>query len=276
MMPFTPSLDHAGPIGRCVRDLAVTLSVVAGHDSRDSASAAVAVDDYVRDLDVGIAGLTIGVLTGHFRASIDPGVGAAVDATVDVLEAEGATTRELELPLAEHASAVLFALCLREGADAHAQVLRERPDAIGDDVRLYLELGAVRPPAERERALRVRARMREAWRDAFAGFDAAIAPTLPATAALAGQETLVLPDGPEPVVAAYLRLCAPASVVGLPALSLPCGFDNSGLPIGLQVIGRPFEEATLLRIGNAYERSTEWHRRRPAVAGERGPPPLSR
>jgi aspartyl-tRNA(Asn)/glutamyl-tRNA(Gln) amidotransferase subunit A len=265
VMPLSLSLDTAGPLARSVRDLAVAFTVLAGHDARDPASADVPVEDYVGGLDDGVAGLTLRVAGGHFSSSLDPEVEAAVREAADTLAGAGAAIRDIELPLAEHGTATAFAICLPEAAAVHAGVLRERPDALGDEVRTYLEVGALRPPAEHARALRVRAAMRKAWRTAFEGLDAVIAPTLPVTAVRADQDVVSLPDGEAPVVATYLRLCAVVNVVGLPALSLPCGFDRAGLPIGLQLIGRPFAEATLLRIGKAFERATGWSERRPPL-----------
>jgi aspartyl-tRNA(Asn)/glutamyl-tRNA(Gln) amidotransferase subunit A len=265
VMPLAPSLDTAGPLGRSVRDLALSLTVLAGHDPRDPASAEAPVEDYLDELDAGVAGLTVGVAGGHFSASIAPDVEAAVRAAAETLAAEGAAIHDVELPLADYGAATAFAICLPEAAAAHSGVLRERPDALGDDVRTYLEVGALRPPAEHVRALRVRAAVRRAWRTAFEGLEAVICPTLPTTAVRADRDVVSLPGGDTSVVAAYLALCAPVSVAGLPALSLPCGFDRSGLPIGLQLIGRPFGEATLLRIGRAYERATSWSDRRPPL-----------
>lgn len=265
VMPLAPSLDTAGPLGRSVRDLALALIVLAGHDPRDPACADVPLEDYFGGLDGGVAGLTLGVAGGHFSSSLDSDVEAAVREAAATLAGAGAVICDVELPLAEHGAATAFAICLPEAAAVHAVVLQECPDALGNEVRTYLELGALRPPAEHARALRVRAAIRRAWRTAFAGLDAVIAPTLPATAVRADRDLVSLPDGDTPVVAAYLRLCAAVSVAGLPALSLPCGFDRSGLPIGLQLIGRPFAEATLLRIGQTYERATGWSERRPPL-----------
>ncbi len=265
VMPLAPSLDTAGPLGRSVRDLALALAVLAGHDPRDAATVDVPLDDYLGSLDGGVAGLTLGVARGHFSASLDPDVEAAIREATETLAGAGAAIRDVELPLAEHGAATAFALCLPEAAAVHAGVLQECPDALGDDVRTYLEVGALRPPAEHIRGLRVRAAVRRAWRTAFEGLDAVICPTLPTTAVRADQDVVSLPGGDIPVVAAYLRLCAPVSVAGLPALSLPCGFGRSGLPIGLQLIGRPFGEATLLRVGQAYERATRWSDRRPPL-----------
>jgi aspartyl-tRNA(Asn)/glutamyl-tRNA(Gln) amidotransferase subunit A len=264
-MPLSPSLDTAGPLGRSVRDLAVALSVLAGHDPRDPASLDVPLEDYLGGLDQGVAGLTLGLARGHFSSSLDPGVEAAVRDAAATLAGLGAAIHDVELPLAEYGAATAFAICLPEATAVHARVLEECPDALGDEVRIYLEVGALRPPAEHARALRVRAAMRRAWRTAFAGLAAVIAPTLPVTAVPADQDVATLPDGQAPVVATYLRFCAAVNVAGLPALSLPCGFDRSGLPIGLQLIGRPFAEATLLRIGRAYERATDWSERRPPL-----------
>jgi aspartyl-tRNA(Asn)/glutamyl-tRNA(Gln) amidotransferase subunit A len=265
VMPLALSLDTAGPLGRSVRDLALSLTVLAGHDPRDPTSAEVPVDDYLQGLDGGVAGLDIGLAGGHFSASIDPDVDAAMREAAETLAGEGAAIHDVELPLADYGAATAFAICLPEAAAAHSRVLRERPDALGVDVRTYLEIGALRPPAEHVRALRVRAAVRRAWRTAFEGLEAVICPTLPTTAVRADQNVVSLPGGDTSVVAAYLALCAPVSVAGLPALSLPCGFDRSGLPIGLQLIGRPFGEATLLRIGQAYERATSWSDRRPPL-----------
>lgn len=265
MLPLSWSLDHAGPIAGSVRDVAFGLGVLAGHDPRDLASSSRPVDDYVADLERGVAGLALGIPRNYYFDNLAPEVDEAVGRAIELLESEGAELREIHLGLAEYAVAAAFAICLPEATAYHEDMLRERPELYGEDVRLYLELGALRPATEYVRALRARETIRRAWRGAFEGIDAVVVPTLPATAARVGQETFALPGGDEPVVPAYLRLCAPANVVGLPSLSVPCGFDGDGLPIGLQIIGRPFAERVVLRVGAAYERATEWHARFPAL-----------
>jgi len=265
MIPLSWSLDHAGPIAGSVRDAALALAVLAGHDPRDPASAPAPTDDYVAALKLGVDDLTLGVPTNYFFENLTPGVELAVRGAIDVLAAAGATIVDVPVPLTEYAVAIAFALCLPEASTYHARTLRERGTLYSEGVRLYLELGALRPGTEYVRALCAREAIRRAWREAFTGIDAIVAPTLPATAAEIDQVVFPLPAGEEAIVPAYLRLCAPANVVGLPSLSVPCGFDDDGLPVGLQIIGRPFCEATVLRIGEGYERATPWHDKVPAL-----------
>ena len=260
------SLDHVGPLTRTVRDAAVVLQAIAGYDPRDPATVQEPVPDYTGELDAGVEGLTLGVPTNYFFDDVDPEVESIVRDAIGVLEAQGARVREVEIPYAQQMMAVEFGLIVPEASAYHQTMLRERGELYTDDVRVFLEAGEVVLATQYIKALRVRTMVQHAFRDAFKGLDAIVCPTLPATAARVGQQTFAFPGGAEKsVIDAWVGHSAPGNITGLPALSVPCGFDGAGLPVGLQVIGRPFDEAGVLRIAQAYESATEWTARRPSL-----------
>ena len=260
------SLDHVGPLTRTVRDAALVLNVLAGFDVRDPATVKEPVPDYTAGLDGGVAGLTLGVPTNYFFDDVDPEVDSIVREAIGVLESQGATLREVEIPYAQQMMAVEFGLCVPEASAYHQSMLRERGERYTDDVRVLLEAGEVVLATQYIKVLRVRTLVQRAFREAFEGLDAMVCPTLPTTAAEVGQEGFTFPSGAhKSVIDAWVGHSAPGNVTGLPALSVPCGFDSAGLPVGLQIMGRPFDEAGVLRIGQAYESATEWSTRRPPL-----------
>jgi aspartyl-tRNA(Asn)/glutamyl-tRNA(Gln) amidotransferase subunit A len=260
------SLDHVGPLTRTVADAAVCLNALAGHDPRDPGSADEPVLDYTAALGKGVKGLRLGVPSNYYFDHVDPELEALVRAAIDRLGAEGVELRDVEIPLADQIMAVEFGLCLPEASAYHMQMLRDRPDDYQEDVRLFLEAGEMVPATRYIQALRVRQVMKAAWRRLFDQVDAVIAPAVPAPATKVGQKTVTWSDGTEePITPLFVRLSAPANITGLPAMAVPCGFTQAGLPVGFQAIGRPFDEATVIRIGDAYQRMTDWHTRAPAL-----------
>lgn len=252
-VPLSWTLDTVGPICRSVTDAAALLSIIAGSDPDDDNSADAPVADYSADLEKGVDGLTLAVPTNYFFHSIDPRVEAAVRTAIDALASAGATVKRVEIPMVELSMAVGFSISLPESADAHRELFAERADDYAADVRPYIELGFVRPGHEYVRALRLRRAMLAAWREAVGGADAVLAPTVPCVSPRLDDQVISLPGGDEGITPGLLRLSGPASVLGLPALSVPCHAAGDPLPIGLQVIGRHFEEAAVLRIGRAVE-----------------------
>ena len=260
------SLDHVGPLTRTVADAAVCLNALAGHDPRDPGSADEPVMDYTAALGRGVKGLRLGVPRNYYFDRVDPELEALVRAAIDRLRAEGVEVREIEIPLADQIMAVEFGLCLPEASAYHMEMLRDRPDDYQEDVRLFLEAGEMVPATRYIQALRVRQVMKDAWRRLFDQVDAVIAPAVASPATKVGQETVTWSDGTEePITPLFVRLSAPANVTGLPAMAVPCGFTQAGLPVGFQAIGRPFDEVTIIRIGDAYQRMTDWHTRAPAL-----------
>jgi aspartyl-tRNA(Asn)/glutamyl-tRNA(Gln) amidotransferase subunit A len=267
--PLSRSLDTAGPIARDVPDLALMLQALAGFDPRDVFSIDAAAPDFLVERDVGVEGLRFGVPTNHFWDPIATDVESAVRGAIDDLEGAGAELREVELPLAEYYSAVGWTIVLSEAATYHRRTIVERGDEYSADVRGQLEVGQLVLATDYLRAQRARLRIAAAWRQMFdeAGIDAILAPSLPATAPRHDQQTFTWPDGSEePTTPPFGRASLPANITGLPALSVPCGTDGAGLPIGLQVIGRPLEEDKILRIGGVHERLTEREVRQPMPA----------
>jgi aspartyl-tRNA(Asn)/glutamyl-tRNA(Gln) amidotransferase subunit A len=260
------SLDHVGPLTRTVADTAVSLNALAGHDPRDPGSADEPVKDYTAELGKSVAGLRLGVPRNYYFDRIDPELEALVRSAIDRLHAEGVEVRDLEIPLADQIMAVEFGLCLPEASAYHMEMFRDRPDDYQEDVRLFLEAGEMVPATRYIQAQRVRQVMKDAWRRLFDQVDAVIAPAVASPATKVDQKAVTWPDGTEePITPLFVRLSAPANVTGLPAMAVPCGFTQAGLPVGFQVIGRPFDEITLIRIGDAYQRMTDWHTRAPAL-----------
>jgi len=258
------SLDHAGPLARSVRDLAIALRCLAGYDRRDPASVDVAVPDYLDGIEDGVAGLRIGVPRNHYFEPCASAVAATVHGLADQLQAGGARLVPVTIPDADLAMATLFAIVLPEASAYHRRTLRASAERYQPDVRLFLEAGELVLATDYLQALRLRQRMQEGWKHLFADIDVVLAPTTAATAARAGDTEVDLGDGRSlPLMEAYVRTSAPANLTGLPAASVPAGFDDAGLPIGAQLIGRPFDEATVLRVARAAERITGgWGSRR--------------
>ena len=258
IVPLSFTLDHAGPLTRTVEDCAMAMQALAGHDPLDPGSADVPVPDYLAGLRAGIAGLTIGRARAYdIESGTDAEMLAAVDAAADVLRGLGATIVDVALPSRPRFDASTQAILLAEGFAIHHEWLRTRPQDYGRVTRERLSMGAFVSGGEYVQAQRLR-RILTAEVDAvLAGCDAILCAGITATAPLVSE----VDEGPfrrsHPITAAF-------NGTGHPALALPGGFGASGLPLGLQLVGRNFAEATLFRIGHAYEQATGWMARRPA------------
>ena len=258
------SLDHAGPLTRTVGDAAVTLGALAGYDPRDPGSADVPTGDYLSELEQGVKGLRIGVPRNYFFDNVDAELARDVRAAIGRLAREGAVLVDVDIPMAGKIMPVEFGLCMPEASAYHQHALRTRRELYQEDVRALLETGEMIPAVDYIAALRVRTEMQAAWRKMFDGLDALVGPAVASPATRRDQLAVTWPDGTEePVSSVFVRLSAPANVVGLPAVAVPCGLTAAGLPTSFQVIGKPFQEARILRIARAYERTADWSTRRP-------------
>ena len=248
------SLDHVGPLTRTVQDVALVLSATAGHDPRDPASVSGPVLD--RSPGGDLRGLKVGVPRNHYFDRVTSEVEESVRGAIERLAELGAELVDVEIPMARYIQAVQWGLMVPEATAYHERSLRATPDLYAADVRILLEAGELTSAGDYLRAQRARTMMRDAWARMFDGIDVLAAPTVPMTAAEAGQEAVEWADGTtEAVSDSYVRLCAPANITGVPALTLPVGHDRAGLPVGMQLMARPFHDATVLRVGRVYEES---------------------
>ncbi|MCH8001375.1 MAG: Asp-tRNA(Asn)/Glu-tRNA(Gln) amidotransferase subunit GatA [Proteobacteria bacterium] len=258
-LPLSWSMDHVGPMTRSVADAALMLQVLAGPDPRDPNCVERAVPDYGFGLNGGIEGKRIALARGFFFADCDPEVATAVAAAAQTLGGLGAVVEEVELPEMEAAYLVGGMIIACEAAAYHAKSLRERPEAFSEELRASLELGGFYSAVDYLQAQRARRRITEAVLGAVQPFDAVLTPTSPVPAT-------PIDDTPRHHGALRHRNTIPFNLTGLPAVSIPCGFTEAGLPIGLQIVGKAFDEAGILEIARAYERATDWRARRPAGA----------
>jgi aspartyl-tRNA(Asn)/glutamyl-tRNA(Gln) amidotransferase subunit A len=283
LVAFASSLDHPGPFGRDVTDTALLLGAVAGHDPLDATSIDAPVPDYVADLPRGVGGLRLGVPDEYFIAGMDPEIEGAVRAAIDVLKGLGAAVERVSLPATPHALATYYVIAPAEassnlarydgvkyglrvpGRDLVEMESRTRAAGFGAEVRRRVMLGtyvlsAGYYDAYYGKAQKVRTLVRRDFEVAFGRVDLIVAPTTPNVAFRHGEK--------EDPVQMYLNdvFTIPADMSGVPGISVPCGLTATGLPIGLQLIGRTLDEATVLRAAYAYEQATEWHRRRPELA----------
>jgi aspartyl-tRNA(Asn)/glutamyl-tRNA(Gln) amidotransferase subunit A len=291
LVAFASSLDQIGPLARCVGDAALILEAIAGQDARDATSVEAPVPG-LGSLRSDVRGLRIGVPREYFVEGIEPQVEAAVRAAIDTLVELGADVIEVSLPNTEYALPVYylvapaeasanlarydgmrFGLSLREAEEGGppAQDLwetycRTRGHGFGPEVKRRIMLGTYALSAGYYdayylRASQVRTLIRRDFDRALESCDVLVAPTTPRTAFKLGEKV----DDPLQMYLEDIYTLA-LSLAGLPGLSLPCGFDTVGLPIGLQIMGRAFDEATVLSVAHAYERATDWHARRPTLA----------
>jgi aspartyl-tRNA(Asn)/glutamyl-tRNA(Gln) amidotransferase subunit A len=267
VVPHSWSLDHAGPLARTVSDAAVLLSVLAGHDPSDPGSQERPVPDYTAALGQPVRGLRLGVCRNHFFEFNQPDVATAVEGAIDYLASEGASVREFELPNLRHGLGAILAIELASSSAYHDASLRAgRVAAYSDDVRTLVEIGRFVTAPDYLKAEQLRRVLMEDFRRAFEEVDAVVVPATPLTAWRVGETAVDIAGRSEGVLSAAWRLTYPFNLTGLPAISLPCGFDRQGLPIGLQVAAKPFDEGTAIRVAHAYERGHDWVRRRPPLA----------
>jgi aspartyl-tRNA(Asn)/glutamyl-tRNA(Gln) amidotransferase subunit A len=282
MIAFASSLDQAGPFARTVKDCAILLSTIAGYDPMDSTSQDLPVPDYLSELTKEIKGLKLGIPKEYFIRGIDPEVEKIVKKSIQALEGLGAQVEEVTLPHTEYGLAVYYIIAPSEASSNLARYdgvkygyrtqnsnnlmemyMKTRAEGFGAEVKRRIMLGTYALSsgyydAYYRKAQQVRRLVKEDFERAFEKVDAIVTPTSPTPAFKFGEKTA------DPLTM-YLSdvFTIPVNLAGLPALSLSCGFTSLGLPVGLQIIGKPFDEGTILRIAENYERNTEWHRRHP-------------
>src|ERR1700724_2633816 len=264
-MPLSEPLDNVDPLARTVEDCALLLGLMAGADPEDPTAAGGLVPDFMAATQAPINGLSIGVPTAFYVDDLDPEVARILDETVAVFKREGATIVQVELPDQRQLTAAAQLIVAVEAAAFHKRWLIEREQDYGPQVLMRLHNALAIPGVTYLEALRWRGPALSAHMTATAGVDAVIAPVAPIPApTLAESDVGNSPDA-ESVIQRLTRFTRPINYLGLPALSIPTGFTRSGLPVGMQLIGRSFDEATLLRIGAAFQRVTDFHARVPKL-----------
>ncbi len=265
IFPLCWTMDHPGPMTRSVRDVAMMLQPIAGRDPNDPATPDREVPDYVAALDGAIDGLRVGVPSGYFYDRADSEVERTVRGALSVLADLGARVDEVEIPHIEHAACAAAIIYYAEATAYHDDDIAPHGELYTDRVRAFLEFGNYILAKDYLHAQRFRTLLGRAVADVLKRVDILVTPTLPITATPIGQKTVMIRDDEQPVYLALLRNTEPFNLTGLPALTLPCGFSTKGMPISMQFVGRPFDEATVLRLGHAYQEVTDWHELRPVV-----------
>lgn len=266
-MPLSFSHDNVGPLARTARDCAILLGVIAGHDPKDPTSADAPVPDYEAALIGDLRGVRIGLAETYFLDDADAPVVAAVEQALKVLAERGAVVSRIKLPLMDAVAAYGGIVSRVEAAAIHAQWLRDRPGdyAIHLSGRMYPGL-AIPATYYIESLSRRGPILRDFAHQVFGTVDLIASPTIRTVLpTLAETDIDHGPPGTETRFMAVSANTRPFNYLGLPAISIPCGFDPNGLPIGLQLAARPFAEARLLAAGDAYQRDTDWHARLPPV-----------
>jgi aspartyl-tRNA(Asn)/glutamyl-tRNA(Gln) amidotransferase subunit A len=258
-IPLSWSMDHVGPITRTAAEATAVLTVMAAHDPAGLGSSHRPVDDYRADLPKPIQGLRIGVPQNWFFESLEPDVAHGVEAAIQQLMKLGGRRVDVTLPYMEEAVGAHRAIIFSEAAEYYRPFLADRADQFDDAIRPLLMAGLFLPTSDYLHAQRVRHVIRAAWNKVFENIDCLVTPTSPVTATRFGQESAELPRGAKPLVRAFLDMTLPFNMSGHPAVTVPCGFCRERLPIGMQLVGRPFAEATLLRIAHQYQQATSWH-----------------
>ena len=268
IIPHSWSLDHAGPLTRSVADAALLLQVLAGEDPADPGCAAEPVPDYRAAIDApSVSGLRVAVIRNHFFGRNHPDVDAAVEAAIGWFGSQGAIIRDVMVPNLQYGLGAIFAIELASSAAYHDLALRAgRTAHFTEDVRLLVEMGRLVTGADVIKAEQFRQVLKHDVARVLTDADIILGPTEPVTAPRIGETHVAVAGGEESALAATWRLTYPYNLTGLPAITLPCGFDPGGLPIGLQIAAAPFAEPILLRAAAAYEAAHDWKDCHPAYA----------
>ena len=283
LVAYASSLDQIGPFGRSVEDAAILLQAIAGYDAKDSTSLKVEIPDYTKALKPDLKGLKVGVITETFGEGLDDIVAETVKTAIAQLKALGATIQEISCPRFRYGLPTYYIIApseasanlarydavkygIREEADTLIEMYRKtRAKGFGTEVKRRIMLGTYALSAGYYdayylKAQKVRTLIKQDFDHAFEKVDVLVCPTAPTTAFKAGEKT-------SDPLSMYLSdlMTIPVNLAGLPSMSIPCGFDNQNLPIGLQLIGNVLREDTLFQVGYAYEQSTEWHKQKPSL-----------
>lgn len=257
--PMSWTLDTVGPMVRTAEDLALMLRAITGYDPADPVSVRREPEDYVVSPEGGLGGIRIGLPREHFFRGLEPSVERAVSMAMDTLANAGAIVQDIDLPGGEEALASAKLISLVDTVAYHRERLAESPERFGEDVRKRLEDAKERSGMDYALARQEGRQWARRVTQSLDKVDVLLTPTVPVIApALEGRDSVA-------AVATLTLFTYPFSLTGMPALSLPCGFSEDGLPIGMQLVGAPFSEGLLLRVAHAYQRITDWHTRRPGT-----------
>ncbi len=284
VVAFASSLDHIGPITKDVEDAAIMLNAIAGHDELDSTSVDMPKKDYTQALKNDIKGLKIGVPKEYFGSAINPEVAETVRNAINKCKELGAEIEEFSLEVTNFIVPTYYITCCAEASSnlgrfdgvrygyrtKNYSTLEElytksRSEGFGEEVKRRIMLGTYvlssgYYDAYYKKALEVRTLVKQGYADAFKKYDVIMAPVVPMTPFKIGERIS------DPVEMYLIDICtASANIAGLPAMSIPCGFDSKGLPIGLQIIGKPLDEEKILQVAYTYEQNTEWHKKKPNI-----------
>lgn len=283
LVAYASSLDQIGPFGHTVEDTAILLQSIAGYDSKDSTSLKVEIPDYTRSFSTDLKGLKIGIIKETFGEGLDDIVAQTVDRAVEELVKLGATVKEISCPRFRYGLPIYYIIAPSEASanlaryDAVKYGIREesenllemytstRAKGFGAEVKRRIMLGTYALSAGYYdayylKAQKVRTLIKEDFDNAFEDVDVLISPTAPTTAFKAGEKT----DDP---LSMYLSdlMTIPVNLAGLPGMSIPCGFDEQNLPIGMQLIGNVLREDVLFKVGYVYQQATDWHSKSPSL-----------
>jgi aspartyl-tRNA(Asn)/glutamyl-tRNA(Gln) amidotransferase subunit A len=264
-MPLSWTLDTVGPLAQTVEDCALLTGLMAGADAEDPTASDLPVPNYMAAAREPIKGLKIGVPSAFYVDDLDAEVARALDGTLSVLKKEGAEIVKVELPDQRQLSASCQFVLATEAASLHKRWMIERPQDYGAQVLMRLQNGLAIPAVSYLEAMRWRGPALAAYLAAVEGTDAVIAPVAPMPAATIAESDVGNSLDAEAVIQRITRFTRPINYLGLPSLSIPAGFTKSGLPVGMQIIGRSFDEAMLIRIGAAFQRVTDFHQKVPKL-----------
>ena len=261
------SMDQVGPISRTVSDCAITLAAIAGRDPKDGQTWDVPVPDYLASLDKGVQGLKIGVITERVEyEGVDPQVRDLVVKAIAQLGDLGAVVSEVEIPLIAQSAAISTAITYGDVSGVHREGIDQRLHEYDYNIQLRLLTGAILPAQAHQKAVRLRHMLRQQILDALEKVDVLIMPTssipaslIPEKAGIESKEAFL------EMLGGRRSYTAPFNLASTPALSINCGFTVEGLPVGLQIAGKPFDESTVFQVAAAYEQATDWSSRRPPV-----------
>jgi aspartyl-tRNA(Asn)/glutamyl-tRNA(Gln) amidotransferase subunit A len=265
-MPLSWSLDTVGPLARTAEDCALLTGLMAGADPEDPTSSTSQVPDYLAATKLPVRGLRIGLPSAYYVDDLDAEVARVLDETVAVLRSEGAEIVKVELPDQRQLSAACQIVLATEAASLHKRWMIERPQDYSPQVLMRLQNGLAIPAVGYLETMRWRGPALAAWLAAVEGTDAVIAPVAPMPAPTLAESDVGNSMEAEAVIQRITRFTRPVNYLGLPSLAIPAGFTASGLPVGMQLIGRSFDEATILRIGAAFQRATDFHGKVPELA----------